>query len=370
MNAVASALADPVAVLAPTGQDAALIRDALTGADVRCEICPRLPQAIARVREGAAALLVAEEALDEAATRALADALARQEPWSDLPVLLLRAPRAEGGVSALYERLGNLTLVDRPTSIATLLSVVRAALRARARQYQMRATDRRKDEFIAMLSHELRNPLAPLTNAHRLLERSETLSEPGRRMLELAQRQTRQLTRLVDDLLEISRVSRGKIALHPRPMRLDASVADAVESVAPMVERRAQSVRVEHGDGPAWVHADPARIEQILENLLTNASKYSHDGATIVVRTSVVRRWIELRVEDPGIGIDPARIPEVFELFSQIDASLDRAEGGLGIGLALVRRLVEMHGGRVEAISAGRGLGSTFVVRLPRLRGR
>ena len=230
----------------------------------------------------------------------------------------------------------------------------------------LRDADERKNEFLAMLAHELRNPLAPLVNAHRLLERSASLSEADRRVLALAARQTRQLTRLVDDLLEVSRISRGMIDLKPEPMLVGGAVHHAVESVAHLCEQRGHALSVELPSRPVRIVADPVRVAQILENLLTNACKYTPDGGTI--RVSAVEREdaIELSVSDSGIGIEPAKLAGLFELFHQIDAPIDRAAGGLGIGLALVRRLAEMHGGTVAAASEGPGRGACFTVRLPR----
>ena len=231
----------------------------------------------------------------------------------------------------------------------------------------LRYADRAKDEFLAMLAHELRNPLAPLTNAHALLERAEPLSERGRRALALAQRQTRQLRRLVDDLLEVSRITRGRIELRCEPMSVGAAVHAAVESIAAMVEQRSQQIEVELPAKPVRIVADPARVAQVLENLLTNASKYTPPGGAIRVEVDEGDNQVAVCVIDNGIGIEPDKLGHVFELFTQVDAALDRSQGGLGIGLALVKRLVELHGGSVQAISAGPGQGATFTVRLPRI---
>ena len=230
----------------------------------------------------------------------------------------------------------------------------------------LRAADARKDEFLAMLAHELRNPLAPLTNAHRLIERAELLTDTGRAALAMAQRQTHHMHRLVDDLLEISRVSRGKIQLKCEPMMVATTVYHAAESVAPAIAARGQSLRVAVPEEPVQIVADPVRIAQVLENLLTNASKYTAEGGSIRVEVEHWPREVEIRVVDNGIGIEPGRIADLFELFSQLDATMERSQGGLGIGLALVKRLVELHGGSVVAASAGKGKGATFTVRLPR----
>ena len=231
---------------------------------------------------------------------------------------------------------------------------------------QLQEADRRKDEFLAMLAHELRNPLAPLTNALRLLERSGEGAQTSRAALMLADRQTRQLARLVDDLLEVSRITSGRIELRRQPMMIDAAVRDAVDSAASMVEARQQRLEVRLPPRPVELRADPARIAQVLENLLHNASKYTQVGGAIRIEVVEQPHEIEVRVADNGIGIDADQLPRLFQLFTQIETTLDRSQGGLGIGLALVKRLVELHGGSVAAASAGRGQGATFTVRLPR----
>jgi PAS domain S-box-containing protein len=230
----------------------------------------------------------------------------------------------------------------------------------------LQEADRRKDEWLAMLSHELRNPLAPLVNAHRLLARSDALGEKDRAALEMAQRQTRQLCRLVDDLLEVNRVSRGKIRLRREPMSVTEAVEAAIATVQPDFDRKRQQVEVAGPAGPVSIVADPVRIAQVLENLLHNASKFSPDGGAIRVEIEDGSALVEIRVIDDGIGMDPAQLESIFDLFTQADRSLARTESGLGIGLAVVRQMVELHGGRVFARSNGPGRGSKLTVGLPR----
>jgi PAS domain S-box-containing protein len=242
----------------------------------------------------------------------------------------------------------------------------RIEMRLLEREAKLRDADRRKDEFLAMLAHELRNPLAPLTNVLRLLGRSAALGESEQGLLAVAERQRAQLARLVDDLLDVSRITRGKIALRCEPMSVPSAVRDAIESVRSGIEARGQRVGLELDGRPADIVADPARIAQILENLLHNASKYTAAGGTIRVVVAERDDTVEIRVEDDGIGIDPANLERLFEPFAQLDTSLERSTGGLGIGLALVRRLAELHGGTAAAASEGLGRGARFSVRLPR----
>ncbi|HYF57421.1 MAG TPA: ATP-binding protein [Burkholderiaceae bacterium] len=229
----------------------------------------------------------------------------------------------------------------------------------------LRENDRRKDEFLAMLGHELRGPLAPIRTALTLFER-ETLSEHGRRSLAVSQRQLRQLVRLVDDLLEASRALQGMIEVRPEPALAQHVVEAAVEAVEPLLAERGQRVELDAPATPVRLNADPVRLAQIVENLLTNASKYSDPGTSIHVSVGEDHGSVAIEVRDRGVGIAPDQMANLFQPFSQIDATIDRSRGGLGLGLALVRRLAELHGGSVSARSPGLGLGSTFSVRLPR----
>ena len=225
--------------------------------------------------------------------------------------------------------------------------------------------DRRKDEFLAMLGHELRNPLAPIRNALQLvrLGRLETRPEV-RDAHDIIERQVENLVRLVDDLLDVGRITSGKIQLQKERIDLAAVVARAVEGARPLIDARRHTLEVNLPEVPVPVEADPVRLAQVLWNLLNNAAKYTPDGGRI---TLTVERGDEavVRVRDTGMGIAPEMLPRVFDLFTQVERTLDRAEGGLGIGLTLVRRLTEMHGGTVAAPSEGQGQGSEFVVRLP-----
>jgi PAS domain S-box-containing protein len=224
--------------------------------------------------------------------------------------------------------------------------------------------DLRKNEFLAMLAHELRNPLAPILNAVHLLRLGNNESPLQQQARTMIERQVGQLTRLVDDLLEVSRITTGRVHLRQERIVVSGIVARAAETVHPLMDRHRHELTVTVPPQPIWLYADAARLEQVVVNLLTNAAKYTDDGGRVWL--SVEQEGVEavLRVRDTGVGISPQLLPRVFELFTQAERSLDRAQGGLGIGLALVQRLVEMHGGRVEAYSV-LGRGSEFVVRLP-----
>lgn len=226
--------------------------------------------------------------------------------------------------------------------------------------------DRRRNEFLAMLGHELRNPLAPIANAVQLLELAGAQAEPRDAALQIIRRQTANMARLVDDLLEVSRVTQGNIELRRENIPATAAIHSAVETIRPLVLERNQTLKVDASD-ELILFADQARITQVLANLLNNASKYTQPGGQLSVRALPVDdAWGEIAVADNGPGIDSNLLPRVFDLFSQGTNTLDRSRGGLGLGLALVHRLVDLHGGCVRAESAGPGMGATFTVRLPR----
>jgi len=224
--------------------------------------------------------------------------------------------------------------------------------------------DRRKDEFLAMLSHELRNPLAPISNAVHLLrlrKNEEPLQQKARIIIE---RQLVQLTRLVDDLMEVSRITTGRVQLRLDRVILSGIVERAVETARPLIDQRRHELTVSLPPQPIWLNADASRLEQVVVNLLTNAAKYTDEGGHIWLTVQEAGADCVLRVRDTGVGIAPELLPRIFDLFTQAERSLDRSQGGLGIGLALVQRLVEMHGGQVAVVSV-LGQGSEFVVRLP-----
>jgi PAS domain S-box-containing protein len=225
-----------------------------------------------------------------------------------------------------------------------------------------RLADRRKDEFLAMLGHELRNPLAPITTA---LELMRMKGDARTREREIIERQVSHLTRLIDDLLDVSRITRGKIQLDRERVDVASAIAKAVETVSPLLEKRAHRLELDVPRAGLLVEADPVRLVQIIQNLLMNAAKYTEPQGHIVVAARPEGGQVRVSVTDNGIGIPADVLPNVFDLFVQGERALDRAQGGLGIGLTLVKQLVELHGGSVEARSEGPGRGSEFVVRLP-----
>ena len=227
----------------------------------------------------------------------------------------------------------------------------------------MREADRRKDEFLALLSHELRNPLAPIVTAAELMQMRGDVAMPGER--ELILRQAQHLVRLVDDLLDVSRVARGKVTLAKVPLELGGVVAKAVEATAPLLEQHRHALRLSVSSRGLLVEADEVRLTQVVSNLLTNAARYTPSGGRIEVIAAREGADVVLRVRDNGIGIDPILMPSMFEMFVQGRRGPDRSQGGLGLGLSLVRQLTALHGGTVSGHSEGAGRGSEFTVRLP-----
>jgi signal transduction histidine kinase/CheY-like chemotaxis protein len=229
----------------------------------------------------------------------------------------------------------------------------------------LREMDRRKDEFLATLSHELRNPLAPIRNALELMRRVDRESTLAERALAVMERQLHQLVRLTDDLLDVSRITRNRIELRRERVDLRGVVRSAAETVEPMSEAAGHALAIDLPQRPLWVFGDFTRLAQAFANLLNNAVKYTDHGGRISLSASVERDDAVVMLSDTGIGIDPANLPRIFDMFVQIEQDVDRPRSGLGIGLPLARRLIELHEGHIEARSRGRGTGTTFVVKLP-----
>ncbi len=260
-------------------------------------------------------------------------------------------------------------VLERTADLERTNEELRAEIQQRRRaEEKLRLADQRKDEFLAMLAHELRNPLAPIRNAlHIISMRGPERRQGVRQAWEIIDRQMEHLVRLVDDLLDVSRITRGKINLQKEPLDVATVVSRAVEGSRPLMDERRHTLRVTMPSDAGRVEGDPVRLAQVLWNLLNNAAKYTPEGGQVWLTVEKGQGEVVLRVRDSGMGIPVEILPQVFDLFTQGERTLDRAEGGLGIGLTLVRQLTEMHDGTVEAFSAGPGRGSEFVVRLPLL---
>lgn len=256
-------------------------------------------------------------------------------------------------------------LYDRQGSVCGCVSVCVDMTARKDVEDVLRQSDRRKDEFLATLSHELRNPLAPIRNALELLRRAGSDVALRDRALGIAERQIQQLVRLTDDLLDVSRITRNQIELRCERIDLRAVISSALETTAPLSHAAGHHVAVHLPSDPLWVYADLTRLAQAFANILNNAVKFTDRGGYISVSASADTGEAVVTLSDTGIGIDPAKLPSIFDMFVQIEQSTSRPRTGLGIGLALAKRLVELHGGRIEAQSGGLGAGTTFAVRLP-----
>jgi signal transduction histidine kinase/ActR/RegA family two-component response regulator len=235
----------------------------------------------------------------------------------------------------------------------------------RSAEQALRVADRRKDEFLATLAHELRNPLAPLMNGLEILRMAGANPTLAERSREVMERQLRQMVRLVDDLLDVSRITTGKLMVRRSPVQLQQVIRSAVELADPFIKSRGHTLEVTLPEAPVWLEADATRLSQVFSNLLNNAAKYTNSGGAIRLDATVVGNSVAVRVIDNGIGLSPAMLSRVFDMFTQVDYSLERSNAGLGVGLTLARRLVELHDGKLEAYSDGPDHGSTFTATLP-----
>jgi signal transduction histidine kinase/CheY-like chemotaxis protein len=269
---------------------------------------------------------------------------------------LTRALPVRDETGAIVRWMGTCTDIHDQKLTQTALELSEDALRA---------ADRRKDEFLAMLAHELRNPLAPIRTAAALIQRTPDVPPAVQSAGAVIGWQTEHLSRLVDDLLEVSRVTRGLVELDLQGFDLRDTARAAIEQARPLIEQRRHVLAVELPDAPVQVRADRTRLVQVIANLLNNAARYSPEGRSITLRVRGDGTHATVDVIDTGAGIDTALLPHVFDLFTQGRRTLDRRQGGLGIGLALVRRIVALHGGQVEAHSGGPGSGSRFTITLP-----
>ena len=359
-------------ILAPRGRDASLACRYLGAAGIASLACESMEQLCQEIGGGAGVVLITTEALPRVAMKRLGEALAQQPSWSELPVMVFAANGLDRAVPSLapIDARAHVTILDRPIRVKTMISATRSAILSRRRQYQLRnlmeeleGRVHERDKFLAILGHELRNPLAAILLASQMLDpRDSRLDQEHAALIE---RQSRHLTRLVDDLLDLSRVTAGKIVLKRRVVELAQVVRQSLATVYDVAAREQVSLQLSAEASPVLVEGDPIRLEQIVGNLLTNALKYTPAGGRADVFVERDAESAVLRVKDTGVGIDPGRIDSIFGLFTQAENAIGRSQGGMGIGLSLVRSLVELHGGTVSVVSDGIGDGSEFTVRFP-----
>jgi signal transduction histidine kinase/ActR/RegA family two-component response regulator len=284
-----------------------------------------------------------------------------------LPLRIQRGPNAQ--MEELYIDFIYQPIRDATGAVAGIFVEGSDVTVRKKVEDELRAANRQKDQFLAMLAHELRNPLAPITTAAQLLKQGRLEPKAAQHASEIIARQAEHMTELVNDLLDVSRVTRGLVTLEREHLDINAIVASAVEQVRPLVESRRHSLTLQLSGEPAHVLGDRTRLVQVISNILNNAAKYTPTGGRITLTVAPHEEQVEVSVRDNGVGIEPDVLPYIFELFTQAERTPDRSQGGLGIGLALVKSLVALHGGSVQARSEGSGQGSDFVIRLPRLAG-
>lgn len=383
-------------VLMPTAKDRDRTARILASAGVANAICESVSDLLKLIDEGAAAALLTEEQL-EVDFEIWESRLQNQPPWSDFPLIVLARDHT---LAAQPNYSLNITLVERPVRIRSLISVINTALRSRRRQYEvrdhlaerkeseemlrssekqtaealqaarraeseLRESDRKKDDFIALLAHELRNPLAPVRTGLRLIQLAGADSEATMKARDMMERQLSHMVRLIDDLLDVSRICRNKMELRRTETLLSEVITTALETAKPWIDASSHTLTIELPKNPVYLDADLTRLAQVFSNLLTNSAKYTPPGGRISISSDVSRDYLSISVTDSGIGIPADCLGNIFDMFSQVDRSMERTSGGLGIGLALVKGLVESHGGTVTASSPGPGRGSTFNVVLP-----
>ena len=378
-----------VLIYAPIGRDSALTADLLDRGGIACHVCASVLEVCLELRTGAGAVLLTEEALADPQLGELAETLATQPAWSDISVLLFAGDdRNQAALRTLrtLEVLRNVTLLDRPIRITAVLSTVRAALRGRQRQYELRdvlvalhtargeaersrddaqRANRLKDEFLATLSHELRTPLNAILGWVALLRAGKVEASTIPRILETLERNARSQAQLIADVLDVSRMITGRVALRPTRVNLVRLLHEAVDSMRPATEAKRIEIGVVIPDDLPGINGDEDRLRQVFWNLLSNAVKFTPQGGRVDVRVSAGASDVEVVVSDTGIGIPPEFLPYAFDRFRQADQSFTRPHGGLGLGLAIVKHLTELHGGEVAVSSEGLGRGSQFRLRLP-----
>jgi signal transduction histidine kinase len=339
-----------------------------------------MSELISAIDAGAAAVILTGEGVEWAATsRSFAAALESQPDWSDLPLILL--PRHARGAQArrLPAVLASAVLVPTPADEEILLRVVSAALRRRQRQHtvaerlarisranhELSDSVRAKDELLAMLAHELRNPLSALQTASRLLGSDRASPVTINLASDVVGRQVAQMARLLDDLLDVARIRLNRLELRREVCEVASIVRSAVEATQPLMDAKAHALKVELPEQKIEIVADPARLSQVITNLLANSARYTEPAGQIGLRLWQEAAQVAIEVRDNGIGIPPESLNAVFGMFAQLPAARPRAKTGLGIGLSLVRGIVELHGGTVQAFSEGENRGSVFTVFLP-----
>jgi signal transduction histidine kinase/CheY-like chemotaxis protein len=361
-------------VVSPNAADAELAVALLAQSGVQARAYAGMRELASALDDAIGCLILVEEALLAEDIPALREALARLPAWCDLPLILVSRDVGALGAAAAdaFPDSGNVTLLERPINAHTLISAVQMALRATARQRevgellaQREQAVRLRDEFLAMLAHELRNPLAPMSNALHIMRMLKIEDPAALKSIQILERQVGHVVRMVDDLMDVARLERGKVVLKKERLDLNRVVSSAVETSLHAAQERGHNVSVRFGVNALPVDGDAVRLEQIVCNLVNNAVKFTPRPSEILVQTSVEAGFAEVAVEDKGVGFEADAAEHLFDPFLQVNPTIERSSGGLGMGLTIVRRLTALHGGSVHAASEGPGKGSRFVIRIP-----
>lgn len=380
-------LDERILVLAPTADDAPLTARILTDRGLDAVIAADAAALAREMEAGASVVLIASEAFAEPGGSPLRQALDRQEAWSEMPIILFGGDPAEvaSGATAILGTRAQIILLERPLSIATLLAAVDAALRSRRRQYEVKrllealaesaaavaqaheAATRAKDEFLATLAHELRSPMTAIRGWIQLLKEGALDAEEASDALAMIDSSTRVQARIIEDLMDVSRIIAGKVMIEPSNIQLAPVVENVVATFRPAAALQGIKLTATLPAEPLSVWADATRLQQIGWNLISNAIKFTPRGGSVHVSLSRENDAAVFRVRDTGEGISTDLLPHVFERYRQEEGDAKKSHQGLGLGLAIVRHLVESHGGTIRASSEGKGTGAEIVVTLPLL---
>ena len=379
-------LSERVLVVAPTGDDAAVASQILRDAGSDVLVLHDLSALAAEVEAGAGVVLIASEALaDERGCANLRQALERQEPWSEIPILLIGGGTAaeEGHQAELLGDSGQVVLLERPLGMAAFLTAVEAALRSRCRQFEVRRllnqlaasnvaierahaeANRAKDEFLATLAHELRSPMTAIRGWIQLLRAGDLPPAEAADALAMIESSSKVQARIVEDLMDMSRILAGKIMIEPVRIELGPVITNVLAAFHPDAAAQGIVLTADLPQQPVILHADEVRIQQIGSNLVSNAIKFTPSGGSVRVLLTVENEAAVIRVRDTGQGIPPELLQHVFERYRQVDGESSKQHRGLGLGLSIVKHLVELHGGTIAALSEGLGKGTELVVTLP-----
>ena len=372
---------------APTGDDAALIERVLAEHGFQVAAVDGLAALARELETGAGMALIASEAFeDEAGVAALREVLDRQDSWSELPILFLGGG-VEGTAAPVTALLGSsaqIVLLERPLGIGTFVTAAEAALRSRRRQYQVKRlldelaqsavaikrmheeTTRAKDDFLATLGHELRSPMTAIRGWIEMLKTGDLSPEEATMALAMIESSTKVQSRIVEDLMDVSKIIAGKVMIEPAVVELGSLVGKVAQTFRPAAEQQGLQLLLDVPQEPLFAWADETRIQQIGWNLISNAIKFTPQGGSVFVSLTRRDEFAVISVRDTGEGIASELLPHVFDRYRQAEGGTKKPNAGLGLGLAIVRHLVESHGGTIEAISEGLGKGAEFVVSLPR----